>query len=506
MCIKHSSVFYFNYEKTMASSCPNRPINVRTSNDDSVECDASAATDVNNQTLRLNLTPALDTTDNIFQLDFVVFNIPLLLADLDNVMAAVKELYDAYLQAFHKLEDEFRIRVETGEIPMDIRLFNRIPSVAQKMKRANKILRTWYSKFLNVSNDLSDLLLQYQKNVNQLQSLEATTTSGGTGIMQPNVVTLAKANMSRSKSIQRLRTRLMSLDTKIRAAQQEISFLIRDLKAGVLRLDSDSGGGLFDFKELADAMSDLGQTNSPLVQIHERLASIINKTPIVATLNSAPPRRLIVDTNASSFLSELTGGSNKMHARDLVKRLNELVNRKFYTPKSQTSIESIETYIQENFAKAPEYPDLLQAIKLLRENTPSNVIVSLRTKANDTANIWETIQRTKSILENLEIDDEIYRDKLTDILEMANKTAKRVLEMESVSRSRTQVPAATSLILDTPPPTTDDDTNMIGFDEDTSNPLIFADSNVSPQVSQFTTFQLPSITEETIMDVEDSLL
>lgn len=422
------------------ATCMNRPNNIRISNDDNVDCNSylnvinttnSATNGSHSNNNILNGTIGNNTNSSNMQLDFVLLNANVLLKDLEDVMAIVKELYDSYIQWFYKLEYQFFIRVETGEIPLDLRLFNRIPSVVQKMKRANKLTRTWYAIFLNECNDLSDYLLQYQKFEVQLKSIDVTTYAGGTGIMQPNKVTLAKANLSRSKSIQRLRTRIMTLDTKIRTSMQEISFLMRDLKSGRLRINQDGNRTTYDFKEITDALAELGQNNSPLTQIYERLATIINQTPMVSTLRTEPVTRLSM-TNPRQFLNEIQ--STELSTNDLLKRLNELIDRKLYTTSSQESIEAIESYVEENFKTSAQYAQIQNAIKTLRNNTPTQVITELRAKANDKDNIWHTIQRIKSFIANLSENDAIFRNSFEDILETANKTATRVLNDENVNR------------------------------------------------------------------------
>lgn len=445
----------------MADACPR--INVRTSNDVTVECNANGGNsnglfDGQDQAL-ISLNYNMPHNEGLINIDFTILNIPLLLKDLDAVMAIVKELYESYLQWLYKLEYEFLIRTETGEIAMDLRLFNRIAGVIPRMRRAHKLLRTWYADFLNCCNKLSDLLLQYQKICIQLKSLDATTSEGGTGIMQPNVIALAKANLSRSKAIQRARTRIMTLDSKIRAAMQEISFLIRDLKSGILRINQDNDRVVFNLNEITEALTDLSQTNSPLVQIYEKLATIINKTPIVSVLHSDAPRRLNVDETPHQFLSEMS--SNTISAADLVKRLSDLLLRKMYTTTSAKSIETIEDFIHKTFRDAPEYQNLMDGITALRKNVPRKVLTDLRILASNPENILTTIQRINSLLDNLDAEDEIYRNQLLDVKKSATETAKRDLETTSnastmnVETTNLNVPSNSALLgIYTPPPTT----------------------------------------------------
>lgn len=400
--------------------------NVRTANDVSFECTGGGGLFDGQSQALISMHYNMPHNDGLINLDFTILNAPLLLKDLDNVMSVVKELYESYLQWLYNLEYEFLIRVETGEIAMDLRLFNRIAGVIPRMKRANKLLRTWYADFLNSCNKLSDLLLQYQKICIQLKSLDATTSMGGTGIMQPNVVALAKANLSRSKAIQRSRTRIMTLDTKIRAAMQEISFLIRDLKSGILRINQDNDRVVFNLNEITEALTDLSQTNSPLVQIYEKLATIINKTPIVSVLHSDEPKRLNVNETPHQFLNEMSNSA--ISATDLVKRLRDLLLRKMYTTTSAESIEKIEDFIQKTFRNSPEYQSLMDGITALRANVPKKVLTELRIAASTPNNILTTIQRINSLLDNLDVDDEIYRNQLLEAKKAATDTAKRDLE------------------------------------------------------------------------------
>lgn len=408
--------------------------NIRTANDVTVECRNTGLFDGHNEAL-ITLNYNMPHNDGLIHLDFTILNAPLLLADLDSVMGVVKELYESYLQWLHKLEYEFLIRVETGEIAMDVRLFNRIAGVIPRMKRANKLLRTWYANFLNSCNNLSDMLLQYQKVCIQLKSLDSTTHEGGTGIMKPNIIALAKANLSRSKAIQRARTRIMSLDTKIRAAMQEISFLIRDLKAGILRLNQDNDRVVFNLNEVTEALAELSQTNSPLVQIYEKLATVINKTPIDSVLHSDELKRLNANEMPHQFLAEMS--SNSITAQDLIKRLDDLLLRKMYTTTTAESIEKIEDFIQKTFQKSANYQKLMRGITKLRENVPRKVITDLRTRATDTQDILTTIQRIDSLLDNLDVNDEIYRNQLLEAKKTATQTAKRDLELSTTTANAT---------------------------------------------------------------------
>lgn len=371
--------------------------------------------------------PIINQQD-LFNLDFVLFDIDQLRANLTHVSAEVTTAYNNILQWFNDLEQSVALKVQTGDIDMNITLFNELSLIIPKFTLGKKAVNSWYNDYTDMVTELSDLFSEYSNFSAKIQSLSTQNTLIG-GIKE-NVITLAKQNLSKSKAIQRTITKILAVDAKIRSTLQLITFKLSELTSGILRYGARSERKILNLREMANVISSVGKSDSPLANIQAQLSKVINATPLNFTLRTRPPELLPdVDYNPNNIFT-----TNAMTSDEVLEKLNAFKETTLYTASSKNAVETLRTYVDNQFKNDEIQHGIMISIidRIKTENVPNLFLATLRAKANKVDNIYLTIDIIRRTLEKLTDQDEIYRAGLNDILETAITTARNsVIEMET---------------------------------------------------------------------------
>lgn len=388
-------------------------LNTITSNDRRYTCTS------NNCSL---LQPDYGVKD-LFSINFVVLNTQVLIEQLSMLKENARQAVNGYMTWLDNLEAEVELKRNLNEIKPTMTLFNRLDVLIPKVLRGRKNLNAWHTNFLNVSSQLQDYIRQYTNVSSQITELAQQAQLQTS--LPVNMVRVAKRNLSKSKSIERQTTKVLSLETQIRNTSRTLLFSLNDLAAGIINLP---GASPFNVNTLAAAFAELNTDNTPLQRIQNNLADIINSTPINYSLNTRPIEQLNDPTTISGLLARLNNES--FDGDKIMKALAHFKDSYLYTDHTREALDAIFKYITINGSNSPQYAAMVALIEDTKKNLPSTVIEELRTRSTSNENIYVTIKRITDILDNLDPSDVVYRDALVKIHGEAVQRAKTLITSE----------------------------------------------------------------------------
>lgn len=358
--------------------------------------------------------------------DFTLFNTSAIREELDVFTENAKNIVDAYMAWLRTLEEGVELKIKLNIIKPTTALFNQINILVAKSVTGRKNIRAWYSSFLESASDLSDLILKYSEAVAKIESIGVQTTSQSS--LPSNMVTIAKQNITKSRSIDRQITKILSIDTRIRNLMQQMSFRMKELVSGIFKIyRSDGSFYTFNINEFAEAIKDLDIDDSPLKRIQNSLSEVINNTPITYKINTLPPTSLNSQP-IEPILARLN--TDDIDVEYLFRKLEDFQSSVLYTENTRDDLAVIFTQIEKISKDFPQRDRIEKLISDIKLNTPSKVLFELRSRSEQPENIYTLIQRIKNLMDNLKPNDVIYRRELEIIYNKATETAKRLIASE----------------------------------------------------------------------------
>lgn len=387
-----------------------------TSNDRKFNCEFGSC-DVAPTTL----TPVIQK--DLFNLDFELLNVDVLRNNLSTASTEISNAHRSILQWFTDLESSFAIRVQTGEIPLDASLFQSLNVLVPKFQSAKRALDIWYTNFIEMSTDLSDLLSDYD---GISAKLKALSTQNTTSSIQESVTTLAKKNMSKSKSIDKAISKILLFDASIRNQIHSLKLQMDQLTSGILRYGDNQ---ILNLNDMATLLESYSRGGSPLSMILNQFARVINTTPLNFTLKTRPPELLpTVDFNSNKILK-----GEIIPAEEVLEKLNAFKDTTMYTQESASIVDNLKSYIDNQYKTNPLYSNMITIIESIKsENNPLKFLTTLRSKAVDSGNIYINIDTIQKTIRKLPADLSIYRENLNEILQQAVDTATNLVEKMEV--------------------------------------------------------------------------
>lgn len=358
-------------------------------------------------------------TSNLLNLDFVILHLPNLIDNLDRVTSKVQHVYKELQLWIRSLELQFESKVVIGEIRRNVTLFNKLSVAIPKIASAKKQLDAWYMDFQELVEKLGTAMQEYDMATAKLKSLHVNSTQ--VFGLPPDIIKVAKQNMSRSKAIQKQMQNMLVRDAQIRAGMQNVAFRIKELSVGLLRYGPPNNKTTLNLNTVVAAMQDLGEADSPLVKIQTEMSTLINSTPINLRMETAEvPLTDPKDVKAAKkpvVFSESYITDRLDHMRDTI----------LYTTTTKKVLDHLQQHIETKLQDSDQYEAMLATIDVIRaENQPHILIEQLRRAASQDANIFLTVSRIKSLLENLQRPDIVYKESLQNILLTAKRTAHRL--------------------------------------------------------------------------------
>lgn len=374
-----------------------------------------------------SVTPLSGTINpnDLINLDFTLIDIDALRENLTTVSDEVNLACNRILDWLTSLEQQIALKIQTGDIEMDRNLFNKLNSIIPKFTSARKVINLWRADYINMSAYLSDLFSNYSEIVAKVELLDSQNTMV-TGLRE-SVVTLAKQHLTKSKSIQNAMSKILSLDSRIRTEMQTLTFKIKELSTGILRYGD---GDILNLSELSNAAQSLVDDDSPLVRIQTQLSKVIASTPLNFTLQTREPTLLpSVNMESNTFAINI----NTMPSSTVLEKLRAFKDTILYTSSTQPTVDALETFINAEFKNDAQYTSMIDLINRIRqENRPVPFIDALQIRASNPDNIYLTIDTIRKVIDNLNINDAIYGERLNEILNTAVDTAKNIVNKVSV--------------------------------------------------------------------------
>lgn len=402
-----------------SSTSPIKPAPI-TTNDRQFTCDASKC--------NLDSSAAVQdytflSANNHFNLNLEIFNVELIQDYIDNTLSQVTMIRDAYMEWLAEKETAIELKVSLRNVPINQTLFNKLNILIPKLVQSKKLFSQWFSEFHLTILDIAENLQKYSEAQSKIESLfVASTNASG---LEMNIVTVAKENQSKSKSIQKQITRLMAMDAKIRFSIKNLQYKMRELYDGVLRV----GDRTLNIKDLGALIDELSGGESPLVRVRNMLANIINSTQETFTLKTNKVTQLHIP-DAQQLMNTLQSGE-RVSEESVLNYLNDMANYRLYTTESEKVLVPAFTAIIKIYSNSPRFPEMQQKINEIKHNAPHIIISNIRSDINENRDIYLIINRIENIQKNLTGQDiTVYGNELRELYDMAATRARQNIRQE----------------------------------------------------------------------------
>lgn len=391
-----------------------------TTNDRRFTCDASKCNLDSSATIQ---DYSFLSANNHFNLNLEIFNVESIQAYIDNVLSQVTMIRDAYMDWLTQKEIAIEDKVSIRNVPTNQTLFNKLNILIPKLVQGKKLFSQWFSDFHLMVLDIAENLQSYSEAQSKIESLFVASTSASG--LDLNIVTVAKQNQSKSKSIQKQITRLMAMDSKIRLSIKKLQYKMRELYDGVLRV----GDKTLRLKELGASIDELSGGESPLVRVQNMLANIINTTQETFTLKTNKVAQLNIP-DAQKLMNTLQSGE-RVSEEEILNYLTDMANYRLYTTESEKVLVPAFTAITKNHANSPRFPEMQQKINEIKRNEPHVIISNLRSDINENRDIYLIIHRIENIQKNLTgADITVYGNDLKELYDLATTQARQNIRQE----------------------------------------------------------------------------
>ena len=348
--------------------------------------------------------------------------------DIDNIRANISDVSSAVTKAVKDFtqwvlmkESEFELKYMSHEVPGDLSLFNRINVVILRLRRSKNLLNAWYSNFHSLVSEAISRLTQYSEALTMLRSNSINITS-----FTQNSLSLAKQNISKVKSIQKSMKILLRSEIRLKTLMVRIQSEIEAFFNGYININ----GQLLNLNQFEELIGSLTNDSSPLVNIQNNLANIINSNTQSLKYDSSNPKPIHIpdSTTTNCTLNSCTSEST---VDEIVERLRNIRNYILYTETTKPRIQNI-AKIVDKLVKSddPRYTEIQALFDDIRSKTPNNVINYYRSRVRDYDMIYYNLQMLERLLKNIDPEDLIYKDALEKIYNEMNAEAKNYADRD----------------------------------------------------------------------------
>lgn len=348
-----------------------------------------------------------------------------------DISAQVGQAVGDFKSWLNTRESEFETKFLLREINSNLTLFNRLNIAIARLRQHNNTLNQWYTNFQNLVSLAIDYLSTYSEAIALIKSFTLNPTIGG---LQPSPVVLAKQHLSKSKSIQRQMNVALMAEARLKTVMIQLQTQVESFYRGTIKVNDR----VLDLKEIGKLIGDLMGSESPLERVQSSLSNVINSSQTTFDIKSSDVST--VKPPSDSFLQRLSKTVDRTTRNDvtgdILKKLRTLNNTILYTDNTKPMIESfLELAEKEVFETDPRYAEVRTLIASIRGNDPATVIRKYRASVRDTDRIYLQLTRLRVIIQNLDPNDQIYRDILQSIYDEMYREAKLQLGGGSSSSS-----------------------------------------------------------------------
>lgn len=335
-----------------------------------------------------------------------------------DISAQVGQAVGDFKSWLNTRESEFETKFLLREINSNLTLFNRLNIAIARLRQHNNTLNQWYTNFQNLVSLAIDYLSTYSEATALIKSFTLNPTIGG---LQPSPVVLAKQHLSKSKSIQRQMNVALMAEARLKTVMIQLQTQVESFYRGTIKVNDR----VLDLKEIGKLIGDLMGSESPLERVQSNLSNVINSSQTTFDIKSSDVTK--VKPPGDSFLQRLsrTVNANRDVSADIVKKLRTLNNTVLYTDNTKATIEAFLELAEKEVPETdPRYAEVRSLVASIRGNDPATVIRKYRASVRDTDRIYLLLTRLRVIIQNLDPNDQIYRDIFQSIYDEMYSEAK----------------------------------------------------------------------------------
>lgn len=335
-----------------------------------------------------------------------------------DISAQVGQAVGDFKSWLNTRESDFETKFLLREINSNLTLFNRLNIAIARLRQHNNTLNQWYTNFQNLVSLAIDYLSTYSEATALIKSFTLNPTIGG---LQPSPVVLAKQHLSKSKSIQRQMNVALMAEARLKTVMIQLQTQVESFYRGTIKVNDR----VLDLKEIGKLIGDLMGSESPLERVQANLSNVINSSQTTFDIKSSDVSA--VKPPNDSFLQRLskTVNANRDVTADIAKKLRTLNNTVLYTDNTKPTIEAfLELAEKEVLETDPRYAEVRSLITSIRGNDPATVIRKYRSSVRDTDRIYLLLTRLRVIMQNLDPNDQIYREIFQSIYDEMYREAK----------------------------------------------------------------------------------
>ena len=301
---------------------------------------------------------------------------------LEFVAASVRDIDESILTR----ENTFAAKFWVGGVPPSIELFNSVNKVSGMVKRANEAIRGWKVNLQNTAARLLKELGNYESVRSIIESSKGDnkdiTSHGG---LKATAKVAASQFLRAAKSLTMHHKRLRMSNAKINIIATELRSMINGFVRGIIPYGTE-GDKVLNLDELFAVLESLNGTSSPLVNVQDELARIVNDGQLVFHADARPIGD-IIERDANGPVGDLErrlalagGGANAQRERNLqsLERAEEEVETSLYMGKTRERFDKIISTLSGIFAGDDRIMPRVMALRSrIRAQSPTEVMARL---------------------------------------------------------------------------------------------------------------------------------
>lgn len=340
--------------------------------------------------------------------------------NVSSVMHSVSQSIDEYRSWLDDKERDFELAFWLNKVPSSGTLLNNVSRVVSRVKKDRVALNKWYAELQDEANDALDAVSEYERLRDQLQLV------GGADIAADTPIAAARRNLSSVRSTQRVMTRLIRAESKLRDRIANIRMRVDAFARGVIRVNGERSP--LDMIATARAIDELTSGGSALERVQDIVARRLAADGATRlTLTQARPIERV--DLANGFTSRSKDGDHVSPSDDeILRRTRDIADKILLTENTRPMIEQFVNALHSRIK--PDHPmrgELDALLNRLYNNYPNRVIEELLGQARREDGIYLRIQRANNILLNLDPGDRIYEAPLREVIREMNDFASRLI-------------------------------------------------------------------------------
>lgn len=320
-------------------------------------------------------------------------------ADVSQVMAVLDDNITAYKRWLKEKQESFEQYFT--EYAASEELFNQLNLIVAQIKQGQKMLTSWYMDVREIVSDIWDGIRTYATAKNMLLSHGMLYEQSYSTGLSVNPVTMAKKNRTKSKVLNKQKTKALSAETSIRQSLFQLESELNAFNQGVIRTQN---GKFVNLADLGEAIDSLYNRESPLVRVQHELANMINRTKVKVKLRAGSMPDVGEASKRDTFVQRLkpTVAPNEF---DIIKTLQKIADTSLYTANTKAGIDKAIAFAEKNIQTEFNKTLLDELTREIRGNSSVAVFDRLRLSMRRKADLFENVAYIKRLSKHLHAED-----------------------------------------------------------------------------------------------------